>query len=72
MDVFGKVVIIQPMGPGFRLSPDQRGTENIMVIMLKKSFIVSAHVVLVMTVKALFVGDLSGPGVFEGISGLGF
>ena len=72
MNIPGQVVIIQPMGSGFRLSPDQRGTENVMVIMLKKSFIVGAHMVLVMAVKALFVGNLSGPGVFDRIAGLGF
>jgi len=72
MNIFGQVVIIQPMSPGFRFSLNQRGTENVMVIMLKKSFIVSSHVVLVMTVKALFIGNLSDPGVFGRISGLGF
>jgi len=72
MNIFGQVVIIQPMGPGFRLSLNQRGTENVMVIMLKKSFIVGAHMVLVMAVKALFVGNLSGPGVSDRISGFGF
>ena len=61
---------IQPVSPGFRLSPDQRGAEIIAVIMLKKPFIISTHMVLVMTVKALLVGDLPGPDVSGRVAGL--
>ena len=72
MNIFGQMVVIQPVAPGFRLSLDQRGAEIIAVLMLKKPFIISTHVVLVMTVKALLIGDLPGPGVSDWIPGFGF
>jgi hypothetical protein len=70
--IHGQVVIIQPVAPGFQFSADPGRPKNIVVIMLEKALIVSAHMVLAVTVKALFVGNPPGPRVFERISGLWF
>jgi hypothetical protein len=69
MDIPGEVVKTQTVCSGFRFPFHQRRPECIVVIMFKKSFIVSAYMVLVMTVKALHIGYSAGQNVSYGVPG---
>jgi hypothetical protein len=64
VNVFWQVMIIQTVGHGGRVSLFHGRAIGAAVIMLKKTLIISAHVVLIMTVEALGVGNIHGEHMF--------